>query len=401
MPPKGKILNPKTTYEDRAQLETNQFSPLEIVLTDPLSTILLLSSKDYKILVKSLHQLDKFGQKDFKNMEQLFKGQIMESLLKNNLFSHIELFIKRFSLKIASEMFFYEQLKYDNQILEEVFDLAKTYYKKSDDLFIVEYSAVIILNLMREGRFVVDLEQDNEFIYKLFNYISETNDPDILYNSYKVAIRLFQSLLSTGFICEAIRFPFERVIGDLSNEFPDIQKAALEILAQVVQCKGEAYISKFCCPAFFEELMKILENDEVLYIHSLSIDVLKEVVEIEQVANEFASADYILRLIQHIKKDANCRYIACSVLAVLAKHENLLEFLNISKVPEILMDLLFLDPTAITKDVLMGIKRLLHDPEALSKIINRNPIQALMSECVTFCSLVCLFTIAGSCVWKF
>lgn len=380
MASKGKILNPRTTYGDRAKLENNGFTPLDLVITDPLSTILLLSSRDFKILIKSLHQLDNFGQRDFKNIEQLYIGQIMESLLKNDLFTHSELFVKRFSLKIASEIFFYEELKYDNQVLEEVFDIAKTYYKKSDDTFIIEYSAVIILNLMREGRFVVDLEQDNEFITKLFKYISESSDPDILYNSYKVGIRLFQSLLSTGFICENIKFPFERVIGDLSNEFPDIQKAALEILAQVVQCKGEAYTSKLCCSVFFDELIKILENDEVLYIHALAIDVLKEIVEIEVVANEFANGDFILRLIQHIKRDNNCRFIGCSILAVLAKHQNLLELLNISKVPEILLDLLLLDPTLATKDILIGLKRLLYDPEALSKIINRNPVNALMSK---------------------
>lgn len=383
MTSKGKILKPKNTYDDRAQLENNDFAPLDIVLTDPLSTILLLSSKDFKVLIKSLHQLDKFGQKDFKNMEQLYNGHIMDSLINNNLFTHVELFVKRFSLKIASEMFFYEELKCDNKVLQEVFDVAKIYYKKSDDIFIIEYSAVIILNLMREGRFVVDLEQDKEFITKLFQYISDTSDPDILYNSYKVGIRLFQSLLSTGFICENIKFPFERVIGDLSNELPDIQKAALEILAQVVQCKGEAYISKFCCPVFFDELIKILENDEVLYLHALSIDVLKEIVEVEVVANEFAGGDYILRLIQHIKIDNNCRFIGCSILAGLAKHENLLELLNISKVPDILLDLLILEPTLTTKDILIGIKRLLYEPEALSKIINRNPVNALISKVIS------------------
>ncbi|KAL5277062.1 ARMC3.2 family protein [Megaselia abdita] len=378
MTSKGKILNPRISYPDRAQLENNDFAPLDVVITDPLSTILLLSSKDFKLLIKSLHQLDKFGQKDAQNMAQLYHGQVMESILKNDLFHHVELFVKRFSLKIASEMFFYEELKYDNHILQEVFDTAKHYYKKSDDLFITEYSAVILLNLMREGRFVVDLEQDSEFIAKLFKYISDTADPDILFNSYKVAIRLFQSLLSTGFICETVKFPFERVIGDLSNEFPDIQKAALEILAQVVQCKGEAYTSKLCCPVFFEELMKILENDEVVYIHALSIDVLKEIMEVEMVANEFADGDYILRLIQHIKRDNNCRFIACSILATLAKYQELLEFLNISKVPEILLDLLLFDPQMVTKDILIGLRRMLYDPEALSKVINKNPVNALL-----------------------
>lgn len=383
MPPKpksSKIIEPKNIYPDRAQLENKGFTPLDIVLNDPFSTILLLSSNDYRVLIKSLHQLDKFGEKDVRNMEQLYDGKILETILQNHLFEHAELFVKRFSLKIVSELFFYEHLKYDNQILQDVFDIAKNYYKKSDDLFIVEYSAVILLNLMREGRFVVDLEQDNEFIARLFKYISDTSDPDILYNSYKVAIRLFQSLLSTGFICESIKFPFERVLGDLSNEFPDIQKAALEILAQIVQCKGDEYTSKFCCPMFFEELMKILENDEVLYIHKLAIDVLKEIVEVEVVAKEFANGDYILRLIHHIKTDSNCRFITCSILTALSKYQDLLEILNISKVPDIFLDLLMFDPMIVTKDILIGLKRLMYDPEALTKIINRNPVPALMSK---------------------
>lgn len=113
---------PKKQREDRAALNRTTFDALSLEATQPETVVLLLNSPEEPVILDALHHLDRFAEKWSENYLILYNNKILDNLCRHSRHSH--LFIRRFALKILSQMFSLPEIK--RQILNnlECFNIA-------------------------------------------------------------------------------------------------------------------------------------------------------------------------------------------------------------------------------------------------------------------------------------
>lgn len=108
--------------EDRAALNRTIFNALTIEATQPETVVLLLNSAEEPVILDALHHLDRFAEKWSENYLILYNNKILDNIYRHS--RHPHLFIRRFALKILSQMFSLPEIK--RQLLNnlECFNIA-------------------------------------------------------------------------------------------------------------------------------------------------------------------------------------------------------------------------------------------------------------------------------------
>lgn len=102
------------TKKDRIDRNTQSdivFEPFSPVVNQVDTAILLLNSIEDSILLEALRHLDKYGSKRMENCQILYEKHILKLLLRHCESNH--LYIRRFAMKLLSQMFGVEQAKDD------------------------------------------------------------------------------------------------------------------------------------------------------------------------------------------------------------------------------------------------------------------------------------------------
>lgn len=278
----------KKEYVDRSRAEELEFPEFSIYSSNPNTVLLLLGADENEIVLRALHHLDKFAKKSPENVQKLYELKMMDHIMNHKLFEHNDLFIKRFSLKLIAEIFHNTEAKFEEGATHKILTLVRNYYCEDKDNFIIEYSALSLLKLASEPRLSAALIDDMELISEgIYKHISNTADPDILYNSYKLLFQIFTEGISSENICAIKNAPFERILSDFRNEFSEIRKSALDIMAEFALCKNEFFVSRFCCRTFFEDWFKIIEDQESIDCHLTALLLCRRLLRHSLIARLF------------------------------------------------------------------------------------------------------------------
>lgn len=278
----GKKLITKPTNKDRvdrtaqAQVVFDEFIANANAID---SVILMLSSDEEQLILKSFYHLDKFAMKYIGNYRELYERKLLPAI-----FRHIDSphrFTRRFAMKILSSMFVVPEAK--EELLENYvcYDSAMRTYtevgavfffgvqmwiiilfapQQVDDDLLMEYSAVI-LNELTENPVRMEAILGNPLFFKiLFPRIPTTTDADVLHESLRLMYNILKCPEGLETLCAfQADIPFSFLLTATKSEYTKIQQCALDVLQLLCGCQSAYISSRYKDPLFYEDVFFILE----------------------------------------------------------------------------------------------------------------------------------------------
>lgn len=377
------IYEPQREYVDRNKLEREIFPNFTITCKDPQTALILLGSSDNEIILNAINYLDKYASKQMKNTEILKDLGIIKIILKFKLYEHNELFIKRFALKLIASIFELENKDFDEITIQEIFHITKNYYENNEDNFIIEYCSVILIEILDEPRLCVTFENDTNFIMNgIYKHLSLTKDPDILYNSYRLLLKIIRCSLSILKICNIQKLPFKRLLGDVSNQYKEIRIITLEVFSEFIECQNEFFELHFLNEIFFNEIFKVLENYEFIDSHDMIFVMFQRLVVVEKYAKYFQMKGYLHRFVSYMKNKNTLeeKLKPLGVLVEIANYSSSLDILYDLGLVDFLIEFVKDKKQEIHLNILLGINRILNHSNAFLKIIENDVTSYLIGK---------------------
>lgn len=250
------LYDPKKDRQDRAALNQTIFNSLNINIETAETVILLLKSSEDNVILEAFHHLDKFAEKSMDNYLILYQCNILECIFSHSY--HQNLFIRRYALKMLSQFFSLTEIKQlliDNL---ECFNISVDTFKKIDDVFLQEFSSVILNHLCENDQFLKAMSKNSELVLSICDRIETATDPDVLVQSLEIFLKLSKNYLKI--ICSSDCIPFEAILLASINEYPKIQNASLGILIEIASCEANIKCREFFKrQEFMEQIFIILE----------------------------------------------------------------------------------------------------------------------------------------------
>lgn len=256
------LYDPKKEREDRAALIQTTFNPLNINIETPETVILLLKSSEDNVILEAFHHLDIFAEKWMENYLCLYQNNILDSIIKHCY--HQNLFIRRYAMKMLSQFFNLDKIKEKLLNSLECYNICVETFQRIDDVFLQEYSSVVLNNLCENQQFSQAMSINLELIDSICNRIEIATDPDVLVQCLEIIFKLSQNYL--GIICACRNIPLESILLAVISEYPKIQYFSLRILREIASCDENKM-----CRDFFkrQEFMERIFN--VLEVHIFNV----------------------------------------------------------------------------------------------------------------------------------
>lgn len=341
--------------------DTFIFDPFTSLASQVDSVVLMLRSTENDLILRALHHLDTYASKFIGNFSILHEHGLLDALYP--LLDTDQRFIRRFVLKILSQMFAVPEAADELRLQTELYDVARrNYIEQDDDNWLVEYAADILCGMCTENggsehlarsAIAFDLQQS------MFTRMVNTRDPDILYRTLELLIRIASHPQGLRSLCDSPNFPFAFLLATTRNAYTLVQNGALECLTTLTECDSEQFTQRFADPLFLEEMFTILENFVWFDVHSATIELLRRAVRRPTMADRF-QAEGLHRYMEFLRTTLHHRLEAMSVLTEMAKHSVAREALFEERFTDLLVEYL---TAGELPSIALGIERMaLHGP---------------------------------------
>ncbi|CAO1408986.1 unnamed protein product [Diamesa hyperborea] len=303
---------------DRNEVNT-EFTAFEIAAKEVSTVILLLDSEEFDVVEKALYHLDKFGVLSDDNLNILFEKNILNSLLKDQLYKSENIIIQKFTFKILVQ-FFSNSSDYKKKLLtHELVQESQQLFVHSNDNYLVEYTAIILRHACEDPKKMDSLGKNEDFMKVLFNRITKSDNPDIILN----CLLLLNFLMSNSMVIEQILqlsdFPVLRIQKEITNEYQEIKVAALKCLDLITDCRNNPFEADFSSPSFIETLFLAIEDQAWKDLHKLVFKVISNLVHSDEISLKIIEKSYFKRLLNlFFDKENAIRECVLEVITTLA-----------------------------------------------------------------------------------
>lgn len=376
------IYSSRSTYSDRAKKENESFKEVIVPIQAIETALLLLNSQEDSVLVTVFKNLTEYARKQNENVEELKRLKLLDSLLEKKFYMTSEaVMIRRFATYLACTLIESMDMLHDLEPAKLIFILEiclEAYILEIDD-FSLEYLTVIINKCLQDPQVANEMLQKSDFLEKFFLLISNTENPDILWQSFE-AIHKMLLLLNAEELqvfSTLPTFPIERVVCDITNEFVDIRTAALKIIKDlIVETSDQSVFSNVSRCVFTLQQLTQLFCDYATSDHGTeAIEALATAMRTEKMTQLFFEHNFFDRIIQNMSThlleyaaSVKCKVI--SIFAENAKYEQFLQRIYEASVTDLFLDcLLQVDPYGPAPNVIVGLNRMMKNPNAANRIL--------------------------------
>uniref|UniRef100_A0A1B6C7Z4 Armadillo repeat-containing domain-containing protein n=1 Tax=Clastoptera arizonana TaxID=38151 RepID=A0A1B6C7Z4_9HEMI len=365
----------KTKYEDRNATSKVSFEAVNVEIKLPNTLVLLLSSDEDSVLVQVLSTLDKYAAKSQNNVEILHKANIVDKLIA--LLDYPQLCVKRFTIKLLSEMCFYddvcENLLKDNVYVEKFME----YLKANADLVLKEFSASIIAQLTKHSEGYSQVIKYGNTDVLLTNLAC--SDPDILNNCLEIIKNLLSEPYGKNLFVQNKGFRFAPLINLLASEYPAIQNLSLDVLTALTAWASDDNLQEmFLNEGGIKNILETIQNYEMRDIHSKCLDVLSNVCENHLMLKALQSSGTraLLSYIDNIY-DSELRVKALCTVLKLASTSIGRKMLLENEILDQIIPMVVLESMSLC--VCQGLVHLIKDSSALCKVIEKGIIDMILT----------------------
>lgn len=373
-PVTGLVYDPEKPRIDRVASTQGRFDDFYIEANVAETVILLLHTREENMLAVALHHLDQFAQALVPSRyAELHDRGILVALMP--LREHAHLNVRRFAMKMLSQMFLVPDAAVQLAEKEEFILTALRMFEEETDDFLVEYASISLNRLTENAQCLPLLVENGLLMASIFKRIADTRDPDVLLQSLVLLARLCDERDGLDSLCARSNFPFDAVVKAIDHQFKRVQTAALRVLNKSAECSNVVHVRKFENASFMDKLFEVLENEERESLHAPTLQLLRQVLKRPTIADAFCKDVSLERFCDGFVKDTvNHKLSAMGILAELAQYADARPALHDHNFSEDLMTYL---SKGIVTNIALGISRMAAHKPALDAFMNANVVPIL------------------------
>lgn len=337
------------------------------------------------------------------NLNLLFEKNILNSLLKDQLYKSENIIIQKFTFKLLVQ-FLLKSSDYKKKLLthDELVDKSEQLFVNSVDYYLVEYAAIILRHACEDPKKMDSLGKNVDFMKVLFNRIRTSDDPDILLNCLLLLNWLMNNTMVIEQILQLTDFPVLRILREITNEYQEIQVAALKSLVLITSCRNILFEADFSSSSFIETLFVAIEDQAWKDLHELLFQVISSLVQSDEFSLKIIEKSYFKRLLNLFfdKENENRECVLGVITTLAAKFSDIRRQIQENGIVSEIIELL---TSSGSVAICQGILVMSQDYKVLDEILTCN-IYSLLIKVVkndskslscriialqTFCSLIC------------
>ncbi|XP_017092664.2 armadillo repeat-containing protein 3 [Drosophila bipectinata] len=375
-----RVYEAKSAYPDRTKSEEKSFTELNVPIKKLDTALLLLSSEEECVLLTVFSHITDFARRQDMNVLELRAHRLLELLLEKELFiSATNTMIRRFALYLLTALLDNtEMATYEPEQAKQILELACRYFMKEADDFCIEYLTYILNVCLRDPQMAHETVDATEFLEKFKLVFVNSENPDTVFNSIEVLhkLMLVQTAEQMLEFTTQPDFPVDRIICEVTNEFPEIRKAALKALKTLLTDTGEDSVFEPLqrCFSALDQLVKAFcDNPQGTDAFDL-VDVLSTALRSEKMTKLFFEQNLFDLVVEQVRTqmdilpmDLRCSLIA--IFAETAQYEQFLARMHKAEITEMFLNCLMQNKPGPAAYVIQGLNRMSLYPEALRRIV--------------------------------
>ncbi|KAH8277832.1 hypothetical protein KR018_008305 [Drosophila ironensis] len=375
-----RVYEARSAYPDRTKSEEKSFTEVSVPIKKLETALLLLSSQEECVLLTVFNHITDFARRQDMNVLELRARGLMELLLEKELFIQQQnTLIRRFALYLLTALLDNtEMASYKPEQAQQILMLTTRFYINEADDFCIEYLTYIINVCLRDPQMAHDIVDDAEFLERFKLVFVNSENPDTVFNAIEALHRilLVQTAEEMLEFTTQPDFPVDRIICEVTNEFPEIRKAALKCLKTLMADTGDdsAFEPLHRCFFVLEQLVKAFCANPKGPDACELIDVLATALRSEKMTKLFFEqnlfdlvVEQIKTLMDHLPLELRCTII--SIFAETAKYEQFLPRMHQVEITDMFLTCLLQNKPAPAAYVIRGLNRMSMNPEALRRIV--------------------------------
>ncbi|XP_068147135.1 uncharacterized protein [Drosophila tropicalis] len=375
-----RVYDARASYPDRTKSEEKSFSELNVLIKTLDTALLLLSSSEESVLLNVFNHIMEFARRQDENVLELKKHRMLDLLLDKNFFINAEsTLIRRFALYLITTLIDKTDLtEFDTEKTEQILNVAFAFYLKENDDFCIEYLTYIVNMCLRDPQVAQNLLDNDGFLEKFKTVFVNSENPDTVFNSIEALHRMLQVQSAEEMLVFTTLpdFPINRIICEITSEFPEIRQASLKLLKTLLADTSDQSVFQPMHRAYFvlEQLVKAFCQDPQGSEGVEIIEALATALRSEKMTKLFFEQNLFNLTVECLKDNLDIlplelRCTIISIFAETAKYTHYLSRMHNAGITQMFIDCLMENKPAPATYVLLGLNRMADYPDAVRIIV--------------------------------
>ena len=345
-----------TPLKKKEPTENGNFGPVSYTTLDAETSVILLSSKEYNVLLRALGTLNQHVQKDERFLRHLLGLNMFQKLVEI-LESQEDIYLLRFTLKLMVETLKVPECF--STISSEsrchcVNSLLPIFLREDDDN-VLESTVAILADMMASNLWLTSCAYSPQVLRRSFVLLKTTSDPDVLRNCLQFLLRLLSSERAKSEVLSVTGFSVPTLVCLQKCKIEEVKEVALDVIRVMAAWKNDVTLALYEGKVV-EAMIELLLTPTDFAYHNRALEVINACLLSDDIVAELSQSLEFVKLTRWMQTcPPHAAKLSVRVLARFTKLPKLRQTLFDFSVEDVIISFLKYDDSAILVDTCRAI----------------------------------------------